>query len=165
MELLKTILVPVDFSRCSERALQEALNLAVASKGMVHLMHVITSFASEELPPFVDPNIIYKIEESDMKNLAIDALSKLYDEGQRGGARVAEHPIIRTGKAGREIVKAAEEINADLVVIGTIGRSGFERLLAGSTAEYVVRHAKCPVLTMKEHSPTFVPVKGSDPLH
>lgn len=160
MHILKNILVPVDFSRCSEKALREALNIAAASNGVVHLMHVITSFASEELPPFADPTVIYKIEESDMKNLATDALNKLYNEGQKGAAKIAQHPIIRIGKAGREIVKAAEEINADLVVLGTIGRSGVERLLAGSTAEYVVRHAQCPVLTMKEHSPTFVPIKG-----
>lgn len=158
MELLKTILVPVDFSRSSERALQEGLNIATASKGTVHLMHVVTSFSSEELPPFVDPNMIYKIEESDMKNLAADALFKLYNDGQKSLAKVAEHPIVRVGKAGREIVKVAQEIKADLIVIGTVGRSGFERLLAGSTAEYVVRHAICPVLTMKADSPTFVPM-------
>lgn len=158
MELLKTILVPIDFSRCSERALQEALNLATASKGVVHLMHVITSFSREELPPFADPTLIYKIEESDMKNLAADALYKLYNDGQKSVAKIGEHPIVRSGKAGREIVKVAEELKADLIVIGTVGRSGVERLLAGSTAEYVVRHAKCPVLTMKADSPTFVPI-------
>jgi nucleotide-binding universal stress UspA family protein len=159
LQMMKTILVPVDFSKSSEKALSEALNMAAASNGVVHMMHVITSFANEDLPPFADPTVIYKIEESDMQRLAADALYKLYKEGERPKARLAEHPIVRSGKAGREIVKAASEIKADLIVMGTVGRSGFERLLAGSTAEFVVRHASCPVLIMKADSSTFKPMR------
>lgn len=158
---LNTILVPVDFSKCSEKALQEALNLASAINGTVHLMHVITSFRAEELPPFLDPSAVYKIEESDMKNLAADALSKLYKSGQKPICKIADHPIVRKGKAGDEIIKVSQEIKADIIILGTVGRSGLERLLAGSTAEYVVRHAQCPVLTMKVDSPTFIPITSA----
>jgi nucleotide-binding universal stress UspA family protein len=59
-------------------------------------------------------------------------------------------PLLRIGTAYDEIVNAAKEIRADLIVIGSHGRSGFERFLVGSTAERVVQYAPCPVLVVKK---------------
>jgi nucleotide-binding universal stress UspA family protein len=66
-----------------------------------------------------------------------------------------EHRML-TGEPAEEIVRFAEEARCELIVMGTHGRTGFTRLLMGSVAEAVVRHAKCPVLTYKapRHTPT-----------
>ena len=65
------------------------------------------------------------------------------------------------GEAGSEIVEMASELKADLIVVGTHGRSGLSRLLMGSTAEFVMRHAPCPVLTVRH--PSAIPLtSGND---
>jgi len=57
--------------------------------------------------------------------------------------------IFAEGQAGREIVRVAEEHHASMLILGTHGYTGWNRLTLGSIAEYVVRHAPCPVLTVK----------------
>ena len=65
--------------------------------------------------------------------------------------------VVRDGQAAAEIVDQAISMNADLLVIGTHGRSGFERLLLGSVAEKVLRKARCPVLTVPRQLPDATP--------
>jgi nucleotide-binding universal stress UspA family protein len=60
-------------------------------------------------------------------------------------------PLVRTGKPFREIVSLARQENIDLIVIATHGRTGLNRMVLGSTAEQVIRHAPCPVLVVRDY--------------
>ena len=72
------------------------------------------------------------------------------------GASAAWKIAVRPGRPATEIVEAARELAADLIVIATHGRTGLQHVLLGSVAENVVRHAPCPVLTVREHEREFV---------
>ena len=61
------------------------------------------------------------------------------------------NPMVRTGRARLEIIDAADELKADLIALSTHGHTGLKHVLLGSTAEHVVRHARCPVLTVRRH--------------
>lgn len=138
---IETILVPVDFSASAEQALQIAVSL-----GRDHgaRLVVMTSPPPQPLPPpgegfALDSGDIRLVEES---RRALDALAK----------SMTELPVetrLIVGSPGPSIVAAAEDCHADLIVMGTHGRSGLSRVLMGSVAEYVLRHAPCPVLTVK----------------
>jgi universal stress protein A len=69
----------------------------------------------------------------------------------------------RSGAPGPEIVLVAEQIQADLIVMGTHGRSGISRILMGSIAEHVLRHAHCPVLTVKPGKSERMPTDEMNP--
>jgi nucleotide-binding universal stress UspA family protein len=76
-----------------------------------------------------------------------------------GGHKISVETRLEHGDAAEEILRVAEEVGCDLIVMGTHGRSGLGRLLMGSVAEAVLRRARCPVLTVK--SPAAVPSSGS----
>jgi nucleotide-binding universal stress UspA family protein len=72
---------------------------------------------------------------------------------QRLSSSLKHETLARQGAVGREIVSTARKLKADLVVVGTRGRTGLQRVLLGSTAEYVLRHSPCPVLTVRHLPP------------
>lgn len=138
---IKTILVPTDFSESAAQALQVAASLARDHRSKLVLM---TSPPPQPLPPISDAYIpefgdVRLIEESkrQLKSLA-DSLPEFSVETQ-----------LLVGAPGPSIVAAAQQCQADLIVMGTHGRTGISRLIMGSVAEYVHRHAPCPVLTIK----------------
>jgi nucleotide-binding universal stress UspA family protein len=141
-EAVMKIVVGLDFSEMSERALQVAVNLARQAGGAeLHLVHVVTPpVAGTELAPSFD-----------VGEMAQAARAKL--EGAI--ARMAEWRAISAmahvvvGVPHREIPRVAEDAEADLIVIGTHGRRGLDRLIFGSVAEHVVRFAHCSVLTVR----------------
>ena len=140
----RTILVPVDFSECSERALDYAVALAAKLDAKVHLLNVISipALTVPEVGSMIAPTVL---ESAIRENQA--ALDKLAD-ARRAQASIAD-TLLRTGDARDEILHAAETIGADLIVMGTHGRRGVSRALLGSVAELVVRTAPCPVLTIR----------------
>lgn len=133
----RTILVPVDFSIGTATQLRVARELARWSKGTLVLLHV--------REPLLDPGAAGEpdTDESDF-HLLLEAI-KL--DLTRAGFKVEAHCV--KGSPGREIVEMAARERADLVVMGTHGRSGLRRILMGSVAEHVVRRARCPVLTLR----------------
>jgi len=139
-----TILVPVDFSECSEQALDYAVALAAKLDAKVHLLNVISI-------PFVTvPEVGSAISPSVIETAIHDnqtALDKLV-EARRTKAAFGD-TVIHTGDARDEILRTAESLGADLIVMGTHGRRGVTRALLGSVAELVVRTAPCPVLTVR----------------
>jgi nucleotide-binding universal stress UspA family protein len=138
---LATILVPIDFSPASVHPIAWAKFLARRSGAKIHLVHAYEfSFPiSASTPPL--PASAAEIEERLRGHL--QALAK--KEGLR---RATVH--IREGEASKEICNLAEEIAADLTVISTHGRTGWERALLGSTAERIIRHSPCPVLVARK---------------
>lgn len=134
-----SILVAVDESEPARWATQLAVRLAKELKAAVSLVHVVSApgrFMSEPLPE----NTLLKLVAAD--DPVLKAARALVPDELAGGL------TLREGEAAPQIVDAARECAADLIVIGTHGRGVLGRFLLGSTAEAVVRRAPCPALTV-----------------
>jgi nucleotide-binding universal stress UspA family protein len=142
------VVVGVDFSDASFNALQEAVRLTEgAPEAELHLVHVIgESISHASVGAFVAPDISYldKIDE------AGKTIERWLEPLRLKRARLAGH--VRIGRPDREIAQIASDVGADLVVVGTQGKQGLERLLLGSVAESLVRHAPCAVLAHRSRS-------------
>jgi nucleotide-binding universal stress UspA family protein len=144
---IRTILLPTDFSECGNYALGFATSLARKFGASVICVHVI-----EPIVPTVgysgmtEPLPIADISEQ-LENSAERELPKLAECEECAGVELEE--LIVHGEAASEIVRVARERKVDLIVISSHGRTGLGRMLFGSTAEAVVRHASCPVLVVK----------------
>ena len=139
----RKILVPTDFSELSKSAVKEAVSLARRFNAKIDLVHVL------EPPPYPEFGYVHiPVKEGALRKLAESQIEKLRAEVPALGELLNYTPI-RTGNAPHEIVQSARELNAELIVIGTHGRTGIKRLALGSTAEKVVRHAHCPVLVLR----------------
>jgi universal stress protein A len=139
---VKRILVPTDFSDPSAEALATAITLAQQAGAVVDLVHVAVE-ASFALPPPVDVASV----PVDMARVMERATEVLAFEEQRvraAGLRCETAMLI--GRPDSEIVARASATAAELIVMGTHGRSGLAHALLGSVAERVVQHSPCPVL-------------------
>ena len=158
MTELKRILCPVDFSDCSRRALDHALAVARCYGSTVTALHVISPAPVMAAGPHyagAAARVTTALPPTD-RHIATAQVQRLAEAEHVPGVRVAtlvaEAPVIYT-----EILEQAERLGADLVVLGTHGRSGFERLFLGSTAERVLRTARCPVMTVPPKAPDAMP--------
>ncbi len=136
----RTVLVPVDFSDDSFAAVDVALELA-GDPSQVHIFHVLPE------PHVLEPEVQWQmIDSENRRRHAIEALrSRLADD-----KKYQDLPIeIDFGNPGYRIAEYAEQIQADLIVMPSHGRSGFERILLGSVAERVTRLCHCPVLVLR----------------
>jgi len=134
------ILVATDFSSQAEEALEWALRLRDAFGAQLTFLHVIDIFSLAELScRAVGGDPLLPMLRDEAKN-----------NMQRWHTRVPDaKTIIREGSPRPVIVEAAVELECQMIVMGTHGRSGLAHLLLGSVAEYVVRHSKVPVLTVR----------------
>ena len=144
---VRTVLLPTDFSGCANYAVSYAAAIARATDATIICVHVV-----EPIVPAVgytglaEPLPIADINEQ-LEDSAERELPKLAECEECAGLSIEE--IIVHGDAAAEIVRVADERNVDLIVISSHGRTGLGRMLFGSTAEAVVRHARCPVLVVK----------------
>ena len=141
---LKKILVPLDFSGPSQKALGFARRLARSFLGEITLLHVVQKRVAApfpEVPPYLD----YTAEAFDD---AEKNLQTLASEARSDATEI--HTVVRNGLAAHEIVEAAREFDSDLIVIATHGYTGWKHFCIGSTAERVVRTAPCPVFVVRE---------------
>lgn len=143
---LKEILVPVDFTECTEKALFYAVPFARQFGATVTLLHVIEQ-------AFVPATEFGMVVDVDVSKDAIRELEKIRD---RVAKQVKCRIMMRQGGAEYEIVTAAKELDCDLIILGTHGRTGVDRLLLGSTAEKVVRKAGCPLFVVRPHEHDFI---------
>jgi nucleotide-binding universal stress UspA family protein len=138
------ILCPLDFSSSSSDALGYAVALAREGGGRVTLLHVIEGLLGEK------PADIHLEVAGSLDRAQAAARARLRAAVPAEGARWLEgEPIVATGKAHAEILRKAEELGSDVIVMGVHGQTGLGRLLLGSTARHVVRAAPCPVLTLR----------------
>jgi len=142
---IKKILCATDFSESSLNSLSYAVDLAKRYGAKLYLIHVIYDVVktSSWYVPHVSLDEMYK----DMTKDAKAQLEKTFIDEMRGFKDI-EH-VVLTGNPYQEISRFAEENKIDLIVIGTQGKTGLDRMLFGSTAEQVVRHAPCPVITVR----------------
>lgn len=154
---LNRILCAVDFSAYSRRALDYAIGVARCYGSTVTMLHVVEApvaalaadYTSVSAPPLIGFTADRAVLTSQLERLAAAEGAP----GVRVELAVEEAPSVH-----EEILIQANRIAADLVVMGTHGRSGFERLFLGSTAEKVLRKAQVPVMTVPSHSPDAVPL-------
>ena len=139
---IKTILVPLDFSRSSMEALNHAKELAKSFAATVHLLHVI---APDEAASSGAAHLMRQTAET--LRSARAKLAKTHQNHLASFWPANSH--VRSGEPFREICNQAREIGADLIVLATRGHSGLTRLVLGSTAERVLRFAPCPVLVVR----------------
>ena len=146
--MYKRILVAVDGSDTSQLALQEAVNLTRESGGQLRIVHVVDEVSLDLYREVVDPGEIQKA----ITISGQEILSKAQTAVSAAGVK-AETRLLKIEKLGRRvtdmIAQEADAWPADLIVIGTHGRRGFNRLLMGSVAEGVVRIATKPVLLIR----------------
>ncbi|OFW05225.1 MAG: hypothetical protein A3I61_10745 [Acidobacteria bacterium RIFCSPLOWO2_02_FULL_68_18] len=144
---ISRILVPVDFSAHSEVALQYAIALASRLAASLHVLHVVEdpvatgAWGSEGVLPDLTELRSELVADAERRLLAY-----------RGEAERARVPVVTTAQMGltsNTIVEYARALDIDLIVMGTHGRTGVAHLFMGSVAERVLRHAPCPVLTVR----------------
>jgi nucleotide-binding universal stress UspA family protein len=151
---LRSVLLATDFSEASTKPLHHALAIARHYHAKFYLAHVVSALG-------------FTIAGAQAKGLAFEAAEReahrLKEELIAGQALVGlEHEfIIREGDTWTELDAIIRQKSVDLVVIGTHGRGSLEKLLLGSVAEQIFRHADCPVLTVGPHSRAKSPLEDA----
>jgi nucleotide-binding universal stress UspA family protein len=142
----RVILHPTDFSPASRAAFTRAVADAKADRAQLLIAHALSSvtpFAGDE---YMSPQTYAEVRQS-MQAHAQKQLDKLVARAKTAGARASG--LMLEGSAAEAIVRAARSKHADVIVMGTQGRTGFARLLMGSVAQRVAGTAHCPVLTVR----------------
>jgi universal stress protein A len=147
---IKTLLVPYDFSEYAAYALTWAVELAKQYQAKLILFHAVPVFARTGYPEGMFLLDLSKIE---MEAIA-DADKRLREVIASTGLTGSVETRVVVGDAVWEICQAAEREHADLVIMGSHGRTGLAHVVLGSVAERVVRHAACPVLVARKPSET-----------
>lgn len=150
---IRRILCPVDFSETSDLAVQYAASLAEQNRAELTLLHVVT-------PPLVA--LPGEAGALDMPQADIDEIAEACRErlarnvgDLAANGQTVQYKVV-SGVPFVEIIRQARDLDCDLIVMGSHGRTGLGHLLIGSVAERVVRKAPCPVLTVKDPAHTFV---------
>jgi universal stress protein A len=140
---VRSILVPIDFSAPSVKALDYAVALAGQFGAKLALLNVIE--------PIATPDFAYYPLVMENDKIVANAKKHLEQVCAKAGieTELIEKILVRNGAPFREITDAARTLKADLIVISTHGYSGLAHVFMGSTAERVVRHAECPVLVVR----------------
>ncbi len=139
------ILVPVDFSEQSLIALGQSFNLARLTHSEITLMHVIDQDFISHLTDTILSKYNYADQLQDDMQARLDELATRVQNEQG----IKAHTKISTGKIYDEIIEEAKEINASLIIMGTMGRDTFKKKILGSNASHVIKTAPCPVITIK----------------
>ena len=141
------ILVPIDFSPCSLKGLEYAKGLARQFGSKLVLLNSVAFqyyITSDEYARYDLPLLMQQAEKASRRQIR-ELIQKTDWEG------IEVRPSLQIGHAGQQICVQAAEDDVDLIVTSTHGTTGFKHILVGSTAEYVVRHAGCPVLVVPSH--------------
>jgi nucleotide-binding universal stress UspA family protein len=140
------ILVPVDGSPTSDRALQEALKFAKQQNAQLALIHVLEDVWYVDNESYLNYAELQKL----LRNSSEEILTKAEKSVQQAGMTATVKSLEARGeRTANVIISEAKRCSADLIIIGTHGRSGFNHLLFGSVAEGVVRTAHVPVLLIR----------------
>lgn len=143
MAEIRRILAATDFSDYSGEAVDYAVNLAKFFGAELYLLHVFQN-------PFLSNVSQLDAVVEELKNEASRRLLSFSERLQDRGVKVI--PVFKEEVPFVQILKTSEEVEADLIVLGTHGHTGLDHLLMGSVAERVVQRASCPVLTVRPRS-------------
>ena len=149
----KKIVCPTDFSEGSFQALTQASELALLFGAEIYLIHIV-----DLLPPMTEPGL--PLPQEELHEAAVARLREVAESLTTKGVRT--QAFVGDGNAATEIVRMAQELGADLIVIATHGNTGWRHLAFGSVTEKVVRLATCPVLTTRMMSATATNAPRAD---
>ena len=142
---MRNILFASDFSKASRRAFTTAVKTARGNGATLTIVHVIAPFTPIGPDQYIGPDTWEELDEQ-AKKWATRHLKTLTDRAKSAGVRTKS--LLAEGQAAREVTRAARKVHADLVVIGTHGRTGFAKLLLGSIASQIVATSRVPVMTV-----------------
>ena len=150
---LRRILVPVDFSITSERALNYAASLSTVLKSEVVIFHVI------DVPIVSSGDMVFTVDFSELQKDSTAQLEKIQMEiaSKYPGINTSFENV--TGIAAQEILKKSQDGGFDLVIMGSNGTSGVNEVIFGSVAKHVIANCTCPVLTVPSNAPAHAPEK------
>lgn len=144
MTEIRHILVPTDFSTHAGKAIEHAVELARSFGATVHLLHSYHLPLQLSMP---EPAVLPAGFWEDLRKQAETRLTELRNEIEAKGVACQAHASAEP--PSQAVLDAAEQLHADLIVMGTRGLTGLKHVLLGSVAERTVRHAPCAVLTVK----------------
>ena len=150
------IMIATDGSTCSMLAADKGIELARLSKGTVYAVCVMPTayltpmdrdyFSSTGVNPYYES--MYEAMHEAMKKQGQQAVDYVKGLGEMKGIDVK--PVLLEGNPSEELIRYAEEEQMDIVIMGTIGKKGLDRLLLGSVTGNLVRHSKVPVMVIRE---------------
>lgn len=144
MKQFENILFATDFSEASGPAADYAITLAKLTGAHLHVLHVINEL--DEHQRVMIPREAFQVLEKEIEVQAVKELDR-FSKGPAAGLNTSTHAVV--GTAFQKTLEIGTTVNADLIVMGTHGRTGVEQVIVGSTAERVVRRSKIPVLTVR----------------
>ncbi len=153
MNTFKKILCPIDFTEHADEALKFAVLLAEKNQSSIHLFHVIPEINYYDwnmngVYPLISEEILNN-ERNEAKNKLIELVKRFTSENPK---IEISYEMIDTYLIADTIVNIAKKTNIDLIIIGSHGRKGLDRILMGSVAEEVLRHAHCNVMVYKKRA-------------
>lgn len=150
----KKILWPTDYSDLSLHAARYAQGLCKQFGATLHVIHVVPPPLGPDVALMVGPDVCAAVSEREIASAAREGIEKLLREQIDAAIPRVVHAFV--GNPWSAICAYAKKNAIDLIVIGTHGRTGISHAVIGSTAERIVRHAPCPVLTVKHPEHDFV---------
>jgi nucleotide-binding universal stress UspA family protein len=144
-EFYRNIVIATDGSENTQKAISYGIEIAKLSGAIVHALYVVDTSSFSSIPMSTEGGweAMYEI----MKTEGEKAVSEVKKQGESAGVEVRE--VVLEGHPVNEIIEFAENNDVDLIVLGTLGKTGFDRFLLGSVAEKVVRSSHVPVMVVR----------------
>jgi nucleotide-binding universal stress UspA family protein len=142
----RRILIATDFSSASRKAFTTAVDIAKANRSTLMILHVLAPFAPIVPEQYVDTRTWDRIDK-EARRWGTLQLRRLADRARKAGVRVTG--LLVDGDPAQAIVRVARMRRADLLVVGTHGRTGLSKFVTGSIAARIVATATCPVVTVR----------------
>jgi len=142
-EFYRNIVIATDGSENSKKAISYGIGIAKLSGATVHTLYVVDTSAFSSIPMDGGWEEMYEV----LKKEGEKAVSEVRELGEASGVNVRD--VILEGHPSSEIITFAENNDADIIVVGTLGKTGLDRFLMGSVAEKVMRSSKIPVLIVR----------------
>ena len=143
ISVFANILVAIDGSPASQNAFDRALEIAKAGNASFHAAYVVETGLFSSLPADNTVEIMYNV----LKTEGESVLAKVKEQANSTGITLTTH--LKFGHAGSEVIALAEKIKADLIVVGSHGKSQADRLLIGSVSTFVVTHSKVSTMVVR----------------
>jgi len=145
MARIEKIMFPTDFSEASTVAIPWIVRIGAITPSEVYIVHVLRE-QPEGIP---DPNYHFQVPEF-ARLMRSDAEEQLHQLSSHFPSGIKIHEVLLNGDAAEQILKAAKDLQIDLIVMATRGETGWRNVLFGSVAEEVIKSADCPVLSIRK---------------
>lgn len=150
--IFRNIMIATDGSECSKKVVDKGIKFARLSGGTVYAVYVVsTAYISAidgSYPSSIDMFPYFEAMHEALKKQGQQAIDYVKELGEKKSINVES--VILEGNPSEELIKYAEKENMDIVIMGTVGRTGLDRMILGSVAGNVVRHSKVPVMVLRE---------------